>query len=68
MTKVMNIHELPADLEEALKAGEDVTITRDDKPIARVVPIARGTAPLAGTIKFHGDIVEPLGEKWECDE
>ena len=70
MAKVVPIQELePKVVEEALDAGEDLTITRDDKPIGRIVRVPRTPpGPLAGSVTILGDIVEPLGIKWEADE
>jgi prevent-host-death family protein len=59
-------------LERVARTGEEITITKRGKVIARVVPnIAGGKqhpqSTLQGTVEIAGDIVEPAtsAETWE---
>lgn len=46
---------------------EDLVITKDGQPIARVVPIdGADRGPMYDRIKFVGDIVAPLDEEWKA--
>lgn len=48
---------------DAVKNDDEVVITEDGEPIARVIPIENPLrGPMYGTITFHGDIVGPLDE------
>ena len=50
------------------KTKTPLTITKNGRPIANVVPFrADGTLEsLRGKVKRYGDIVSPLGEAWEA--
>ena len=61
-------------LDEVGETGQIVTITKRGKPVARLVPPVprRQGYPqdaLFGTVKIHGDIVEPVLEAdvWEAN-
>lgn len=52
-------------LDEVVQTGQAVTITKRGKPVAQLVPPVprQGVYPqdaLFGTVKIHGDIVEPV--------
>ncbi len=77
MTTV-NIHEAKTHLSRLLalvEAGEDVTIARNGKPVARLVPCERPGKRqfglLKGRIKLDESFFEPLPEEelaaWEGD-
>ena len=62
-------------LDEVVQTGQAVTITKRGKPVARLVPpVPRQNGypqdALFGTVKIHGDIVEPVLEAdiWEANE
>ena len=61
-------------IDDLEKYHHEIVITKSGKPIAKLVPILDGQDenPLFGYMKdsvtIHGDILEPLGEKWEVDE
>ncbi len=48
-----------------------IVITKRGKPVAKLVPIEDGSAPvfgyMAGTIKVDGDIVSPIATKWDAE-
>lgn len=55
-------------LDQVANSGETLVITKRGKPLAKLVPIEQ-THPcsLRGSVHYQGDIVGPLGEKWEAD-
>lgn len=73
--KQVNIHEAKTHLSEliaAAEAGEEVVIARANRPTVKLVAV--GTKPgasafgcMRGTIRFAGDVVSPLGERWNAD-
>jgi prevent-host-death family protein len=51
-------------LERVARTGEEITITKRGKPIARVVPSVAGgnqhpQSTLRGTVEITGEIIEP---------
>jgi len=46
-----------------------VIVTKHGRPVAQVVPIPpdKEQPNLLGSVTYHGDIVAPLGEKWDVD-
>ena len=50
------------------ETGNPLVVTRNGKPIARVVPFRRtdGVKCLRGSVVRYGDIVTPLGTDWEA--
>ncbi|MCY4256303.1 MAG: type II toxin-antitoxin system Phd/YefM family antitoxin [Gammaproteobacteria bacterium] len=49
---------------------EGLVVTKHGKPVARVVPYERGSAPLIGSLKdkiaVHGDLLS-TGSVWQAD-
>jgi prevent-host-death family protein len=82
MTKTVTAAELAANLatmlEEVARNGEEVLITNEGEPLAKLVS-TRGTRTdqassgqqgvMLGTIRIVGDIVEPIEplDTWECE-
>jgi prevent-host-death family protein len=57
-------------LDEVAATGHALTITKRGRPVARLVPMppeAGLFGALAGSVKVQGDIVGPVGERWEAD-
>lgn len=56
-------------MEQVAASGEPVVITKNGRPISRLVPYR--TAPktlfgaLKGSVEIRGDIVAPLENEWE---
>lgn len=51
---------------------EEVIITKHGKPVARLVPSNHKSkkkvfGKLSGTLTYHGDITEPVGEVWDVE-
>ena len=54
-------------LDRIARTGEAVTVTKWGRPVATVVPARpRRVASLRGSISVKGDIVAPLGERWDA--
>jgi prevent-host-death family protein len=71
MTKTVPVAEFEAKcvelLDEIAGSGDELVVTRDGKPLAKVVsvePSLRG--PMYGTIDIVGDIVEPIDAQWDA--
>ena len=58
-------------MDEVEATGEEVTITKHGRPVAKLVPVAEDATPLfgrlAGWVTQEGDIVAPLDVAWETD-
>jgi prevent-host-death family protein len=73
MTKTMKASECKAKflgvLDEVAATHQPVTVTKNGKPIAQIVPFVekpktiRGA--LKGSVKILGDLDEPLDVEWE---
>ena len=70
MTKTVALGEAElGDIVDELKPDDEVVITRDGEPVARITPIQNPLrGPMYGTVTFHGDISEPLDEEWDCQK
>ncbi|MGH7335691.1 MAG: type II toxin-antitoxin system Phd/YefM family antitoxin [Candidatus Rokuibacteriota bacterium] len=57
-------------MDQVAATGNPLVITKHGKPVARLVPIARRPASVVGALRGHirikGDIVAPLGVRWEA--
>jgi prevent-host-death family protein len=55
-------------LDEVARTGETLVVTKRNKPVARIVPVEKGTrSSLRGSVTFHGDVVGPILDKWEIE-
>jgi len=59
-------------MDDVVKSGDSIVITRDGQPIARLCPIAsKQSATLVGRhkgeIRIVGDIVTSLDESWDAE-
>jgi antitoxin (DNA-binding transcriptional repressor) of toxin-antitoxin stability system len=70
MTKTVAIEETALrEIVDELKSDDEVVVTEDGQPVARVTPIRNPLrGPLYGTVTFHGDITEPLDEEWDAEK
>jgi antitoxin (DNA-binding transcriptional repressor) of toxin-antitoxin stability system len=60
-------------IEQLKQTGEEITLTENGKAIAKVVPILSPKTSsfigyMQGSIVVHGDIIEPVGDRWEVSE
>ena len=74
MATVVNMHQAKTELSRLVASaleGEEVIITRNGKPVARLTPISQGrkSGTLKGKIWYAPDAFEPLSEEeledWE---
>jgi antitoxin (DNA-binding transcriptional repressor) of toxin-antitoxin stability system len=60
MTIQVDVAQLgPALVEDLSQNGGEITLTRDGKPVAKLVRVF-DDGPMAGTILYQGDIISPL--------
>ena len=70
MEKSVNIHEAKTHLSrliERVEAGEEITLARAGRPVARLVPMDRRSEPRTlglwkGKVVIHDDFDDPLPE------
>ena len=60
-------------MDEVRDHHEEIIITKFNRPVAKVVPIAAAQPPkiygyLRDSVTELGDIVGPTGETWEADQ
>lgn len=52
--------------------GREIVITKHGKPVAKLAPVMGATPDpfgyLRGTVTYMGDIVSPIGERWDAEE
>ena len=57
-------------MDEVAQSGEPLVITKNGKPVSRLVPYRPKPSTLfgamKGTVTIQGDIVSPLHEDWEA--
>jgi prevent-host-death family protein len=53
-------------LDEVAATGETLIVTREGKPLAKVVPFEK-PRPLLGSVLWEKDIVSPLHEPWDAE-
>ncbi len=58
-------------MDEVKARHGEVVITKRGKPVARLVPYDDTPVPIHGfmknTVKILGDVVSPVGEKWDAE-
>ncbi|MGH8704506.1 MAG: type II toxin-antitoxin system Phd/YefM family antitoxin [Burkholderiales bacterium] len=58
-------------MDEVARKRKEVIITKRGRPVAKLVPVNTVKNPLIGgmrgTIRITGDIVGPIGVKWNAD-
>lgn len=58
-------------MNEVADTGEPVVITKNGKPISKLVPYYQKPASLFGlhhgVIKSHDDLIAPLDDAWDAD-
>jgi prevent-host-death family protein len=56
-------------LEEVRRTRRPLLVTRHGRPVAEISPYVskkgRSANPLKGSILFQGDLISPVGEKWD---
>ena len=58
-------------MDEVERKRSEIVITKRGRPVAKLVPVDSGDNPLIGgmrgTVRFIGDIVSPIGVKWNAE-
>ena len=58
-------------MDEVAETGESIVVTKNGKPVSRLVPYRERPSTLfgatRGSIEIVGDIVEPIDVDWEAD-
>lgn len=58
-------------MDEVAATGQAIVITKNGKPVSRLVPYWQRPETLFGALKgslrIQGDIVEPVGVDWEAE-
>ena len=58
-------------MDEVADSGESIVVTKNGRPVSRLVPYRRRPdslfGALKGSIEISGDIVEPIDIPWEAD-
>jgi antitoxin (DNA-binding transcriptional repressor) of toxin-antitoxin stability system len=61
MTIQIDIAQLgPALVEDLSQNGGEITLTRDGKPVAKLVRVVSDNGPRAGSILYQGDLISPV--------
>ena len=56
-------------LDQVARTRQPIVVTKRGRPVARLVPLeSDASLSLEGSVTYGGDIVGPVGEKWEADE
>jgi antitoxin (DNA-binding transcriptional repressor) of toxin-antitoxin stability system len=58
-------------MDEVAESGEALVITKNGRPVSRLVPYREKVSSLWGLhhdqVEMLDDLVEPTGESWEAD-
>ncbi|MPZ77208.1 MAG: type II toxin-antitoxin system prevent-host-death family antitoxin [Deltaproteobacteria bacterium] len=56
-------------LDKVARTRQPLIVTKRGKPVAKIVPTETLRSPkLSGSVKFHGNIVDPILDKWDIDQ
>ncbi len=56
-------------IDEVTRTRQPVVVTKGGRPVAKVIPTEkRRSTKLLGTVKFHGDIIEPILGDWDIEQ
>ena len=57
-------------IQKVEEKGEELVVTQNEIPLVKIIPIKKSKsvkevfADVQGTIKYHGDIMEPETDEW----
>lgn len=55
-------------LDKVARTRQPLIVTKRGKPVAKVVPTeALRPRKLLGSVKFHGNIIDPVLDKWDIE-
>lgn len=67
-----NVHAL---VDDVIERGDEVLLTKDGRPVAKIVPMSigevreRAVEKLRGSLEIVGDIVSPIDDlEWEVEK
>jgi len=56
-------------LDKVARTRQPLIVTKRGKPVAKVVPTETNKSRnLRGSVKFHGNIVDPILDKWDIEQ
>ena len=56
-------------LDKVARTRQPLIVTKRGKPVAKIVPTETPTSPkLSGSVKFHGNIVDSILDKWDIEQ
>ena len=56
-------------LDKVARTRQPLIVTKRGKPVAKVVPTeTRTPRKLLGSVKFQGNVVDPILDKWEVEQ
>jgi prevent-host-death family protein len=56
-------------LDRVAKTRQPLIVTKRGKPVAKVVPTEKQKPrKLVGSVNFHGNVVDPILDRWEIDQ
>jgi|GEM_PF-1024229 len=56
-------------IDNVARTRQPLIVTKRGKPVAKVVPTDSHTPrKLLGSVKFHGNIVDPILDEWEIEQ
>ena len=56
-------------LDKVARTRQPLIVTKRGKPVAKVVPTeTHKPRKLLGSVKFHGNVVDPILDKWEIEQ
>ena len=75
MTMVKRLNTVPAGefkarclalLDRVAETGEELIVTKRGKPVARLLP-AEMPQGLKGSVVWEGDLISPVGDRWDVE-
>jgi prevent-host-death family protein len=55
-------------VDNVARTRQPLIVTKRGKPVAKIVPTEpRTPGDLLGSVKFHGDIIAPVLDKWKVE-
>ncbi len=56
-------------LDKVARTRQPLIVTKRGKPVAKIVPTETRRSPrLSGSVKFHGNIVDSILDKWDIEQ
>ena len=56
-------------LDNVARTRQPLIVTKHGRPVAKVIPTEKVKAPkLLGTVKFHGNIIDPILGEWDIEQ